>query len=138
MSTHPYLRAYMAGITIPTILLLFVMTLFVVARHVYDVSVPIERFVVFPMAIVPNLWGLWNMLYVSLHPHRHLPIGFHGAALSIVQVLLAFGLTRLLDFEIPTVVATAFPLGLPIVVAVFYLVWKHLVSFFNTVLGIAG
>ena len=137
MSTHPYLRAYMAGITIPTILLVFVMTLFVVARYVYDVSVPIERLIIFPMAIVPNLWGLWNILYVFLRSHWHLPIGFHGAVLALVQVLIAFGLTRLLNFEIPTVMVTAFPLGFPIVVVVFYLAWKHLVSFFNALLGIA-
>jgi len=137
MSRHPYLRAYMAGITIPTILLLFIMTMFIVARYVYDVSVPIERIIVFPMAIVPNLWGLWNILYVFLHSHRPLPIGFHGAVLAFVQVSIAFGLTRLLNFEIPALVAIAFPIGFPIVVVVFYLVWKHLVSFFNALLAIA-
>ena len=137
MSRHPYLRAYMAGITIPTILLLFIMTMFIVARYVYDVSVPIERIIVFPMAIVPNLWGLWNMLYVFLHSHRHLPIGFHGAVLAFVQVSIAYGIARLLNFEIPAFVATAFPIGSPIVVVVFYLVWKHLVGFFNALLGIA-
>lgn len=137
MNTHPYLRAYMAGITIPTILLLFSMTVFAVGRYVYDVSVPVEQLIVFPMAIVPNLWGLWNILYVYLHAHRHFPIGFHGAVLAVVQALIAFGLTWLLNFEIPTLVVTAFPLGFPIVVVVFYLIWKHLVSFFNTLLGIA-
>lgn len=136
MNSHLYLRAYMAGITIPTILLLFIMTMFVIARYVYNVSVPIERIIVFPMAIVPNLWGLWNILYVFLRSHRRLPLGFHGAALAFVQVLIVFGITRLLNFEIPAFVASAFPIGFPIVVIVFYLVWKHLVSFFNALLGI--
>ncbi len=137
MNRHLYLRAYMAGITIPTILLLFIMTMFVVARYVYNISVPIERIVVFPMAIVPNLWGLWNILYVFLRSHRRLPIGFHGAVLAFVQLCLVFGITSLLNFEIPVLVATAFPIGFPIVVVVFYLVWKHLVSFFNALLGVA-
>ena len=136
MNSHLYLRAYMAGITIPTILLLFIMTMFVIARYVYNVSVPIERIIVFPMAIVPNLWGLWNILYVFLRSHHRLPLGFHGAALAFVQVLIVFGITRLLNFEIPAFVASAFPIGFPIVVIVFYLVWKHLVSFFNALLGI--
>jgi hypothetical protein len=137
MSAHPYLRAYMAGITIPTIFLLFIMSFFVVARYVYDVSVPIERFIVFPMAVVPNLWGLWNILYLSLRSHRRLPIGFHGAVLPFVQLAIAFGLTKLLHFEIPGFAAMAFPIGFPIVVVAFYLLWKHVVSFFNALLGIA-
>ena len=137
MSTHPYLRAYMAGITIPTIFLLFVMSFFVVVRYVYDLPVPIERIIVFPMAMVPNLWGLWNIFYASLHSHRRLPIGFHGALLPFVQLAGAFVLTRLLHFDIPAFAATALPIGFPIVVVVFYLLWKHLVSFFNALLGIA-
>lgn len=137
MSTHPYLRAYMAGITIPTIFLLLVMSFFVVVRYVYDLPVPIERIIVFPMAMVPNLWGLWNILYVSLHSHRRLPIGFHGALLPFVQLAGAFVVTRLLHFDIPAFAVTAFPIGFPIVVVVFYLLWKHLVSFFNALLGIA-
>src|SRR5262245_19614962 len=47
MKTHPFLRAYMAGITVPTVALLFGMMAFVVARYVYDVPVPIERVIVF-------------------------------------------------------------------------------------------
>lgn len=137
MSTHPYLRAYMAGITLPTIFLLFIMSFFVIARYIYNVSVPIERVIVFPMAMVPNLWGLWNVLYVSLHGHRRLPIGLHGAVLPFLQLAIAFCLTRLLHFEIPAFAATALPIGFPIVVVVFYLLWKHLVSFFNTLLGVA-
>lgn len=49
----------------------------------------------------------------------------------------AFAVTRALDFPIPTVAATAFPIGFPIAVVVYYLVWKHLVGFFNELLGIA-
>ena len=136
MSTHPYLRAYMAGITIPTIFLLFIMSFFIVTRYLYDVSVPVERFIVFPMAIVPNLWGLWNMLYVSLHSRRW-PIGLHGFVLPFIQLSIAFGLARLLHFEIPAIAVTALPVGFPIVLVAFYFLWKHLVSFFNALLGIA-
>lgn len=126
----------MAGITIPTILLIFIMTVFTIARYVYDVSISIERIIVFPMAIVPNLWGLWNILYVHLRRYRYMPIGFHGALLAFVQVLIVFGISKLVNFEIPAFVASAFPFAFPIVVIVFYLVWKHLIAFLNTILGI--
>jgi hypothetical protein len=136
MKTYPYLRAYMAGITIPTILLIFIMSVFTIARYLYNVSFSIERIIVFPMAIVPNLWGLWNILYIRLRRYRYLSIGFHGALLAFVQVLIVLGITRLVNFEIPGVVASAFPLGFPIVAILFYLVWKHAVAFFNAILGI--
>ena len=126
----------MAGITIPTIMLIFIMIVFTIARYGFDVSISIEKIIVFPMAVVPNLWGLWNILYVYLRRYRYLPIGFHGAILALVQVLLAFGIAKLVSFEIPDLVASAFPFGLPLVVVVFYLVWKHLVAFLNAVLGI--
>lgn len=126
----------MAGITIPTILLIFIMTVFSIARYYYNVSFSIERIIVFPMAIVPNLWGLWNILYIRLRRYRYLSIGFHGALLAFVQVLIVFGITRLVNFEIPGVVASAFPLSFPIVAILFYLVWKHAVAFFNAILGI--
>ena len=57
MNKHPYLRAYMAGIAVPTFALLFVMTAYTVFRYVYNFPAPVERFIVFPMAVVPNLWG---------------------------------------------------------------------------------
>ena len=65
MNTHPYLRAYMPGIVVPTVFLLVAMTGFMLARFVYNVPVPIERVIVFPMAVVPNLWGAWNVLRVA-------------------------------------------------------------------------
>lgn len=136
MKTYPYLRAYMAGITIPTILLIFIMIAFTIARHIFNISIPIEKIIVFPMAIVPNLWGLWNILYVYLRRYRYLPIGSHGALLAPVQILLALSIAELVSFEIPGLLAGVFPFGLPVVVIVFYLVWKHLVAFFNAVLGI--
>jgi len=90
MTTHPYIRAYLAGIAVPTLLLLLAMTGFFVARYVWNVPVPIERVIPFPMAIVPNLFGVWNIFYVSLHSRRHLPIGLHGALLPFVLAPIAF------------------------------------------------
>ena len=136
MKTYPYLRAYMAGITVPTILLILFVSVFTVARHTYNEALPIERLIIFPLAIVPNLWGIWNMAYLRLSRNRYMPIGFHGMLLAFVQALAAFGLTKLMGIEIPSLVANAFPFVVPVVAIVFYLVWKHIVAFFNGVLGI--
>jgi hypothetical protein len=70
MKSHPYLRAYMSGISVPTPLLLVALTLFSIARFVYDVPIPVERVIIFPMAIIPNLFGVWNVLHLA-RAHAH-------------------------------------------------------------------
>ena len=136
MSTHPYLRAYMAGVTLPAMALLLVMTAFSVLRFACDVAVPIERAIVFPMAVVPNAWGLWNMLYLRVHARSRYPLGLHGALLPLLLVPAGRVLAVLLlpslsipPFFPPTVAAVA--------AVVYYLLWKHAVGFFNRVLGVA-
>ena len=54
MNKHPLLRAYLAGIAVPTVFLLVVMTSYTFIRYVYDLPIPIEPVILFPMAIVPN------------------------------------------------------------------------------------
>jgi len=148
MNTHPYLRAYMAGVVVPSLVLLVVVTAYFFARFVYQIAIPIERAIVFPMALVPSLFGLWNMFYLWLRPRRHLPIGLHGALLPFVLAPIGITLATTLGFlqlgpngalwfgrfVIPYhEVAIAFCIGL----MVYYLVWKYLVGFFNQVIGIA-
>ena len=137
MNQHTYLRAYMAGIVVPTILLLVGMTVFCISRYVHNVPVPVERIIVFPMAVVPNLWGIWNMLFVALHPRHRLPIGLHGAILPFVLVPIAFVVTRLLQFGLPAFFASVFPIAFPFALVVYYLAWKYLVGFLNRVQAIA-
>jgi hypothetical protein len=137
MNQHAYLRAYMAGIVVPTIFLLVAAAAFCVARYVYNIPIPIERVIVFPMAVVPNLWGLWNMLFLALHTRSRLSIGLHGAILPLLLGPLGFVLTRILDFSIPAFVAHAFPIAAPIGLILYYLAWKYLVGFLNRVLEIA-
>ena len=139
MHKHAYLRAYMAGIVVPTVFLLFALAAFTIVRLVYRVPVPIERLMVFPMALVPNLWGLWNMVFVALHSRRHLPLGIHGALLVFVLVPIGLTLARLLDIWIvtPRFIASVFPIVLPVALVVYYLAWKYVVGFCNEVLGIA-
>jgi hypothetical protein len=148
MNTHPYLRAYMAGIVVPTMLLIVVLSGFLVARHIFHVPIPIERAIVFPMALVPNIFGLWNIFYLWLRPRRHLPIGFHGAILPFILAPAGFVLATLSGFltvtssgvvwfQQITVPYACLAVGFTFALIAYYLVWKYLVGFFNEVLGIA-
>ncbi len=148
MNTHRYLRAYLAGIFVPTLVLPLLLTVFIVVRLVLKVPVPIEQAMIFPMAVVPSLFGLWNMLWLWSHESTHLPIGLHGAVLPLLMApvgaltasclgVLTLGSQSATWFhavEVPyALIAPCFLAGL----AGYYLVWKYIVGFLNRVLGIA-
>ena len=149
MRTHPYLRAYMAGIVVPTIMLLLMVSVFATVRfRVLPLApVPAEptlsgallyeaigRAIIFPMAVVPNVWGLWNMLHLAIGSKTKLSLGVHGALLPIVLVpsgvmlASAFGV---FEFQPQWVI----PFGAVAMVA-YYLVWKYAVGFLNAEVGI--
>jgi len=148
MNTHPYLRAFLAGTFVPTLILPLMLTGFIVVRLVFEIPFPIERGLVFPMALVPCLWALWNVLWLGSHAWTHLPIGLHGALLPLlllpsgaavasclgIIVLGAQGVTWFHTLYVPYAwIAPCFLAGL----AVYYLAWKYIVGFLNRVLGIA-
>jgi hypothetical protein len=148
MNTHPYVRAYMAGIVVPTIVPIFFLAVFIVARLVYQFPVPIERALVFPMALAPNLFGVWNMLYLCLHRRGYIPIGFHGALLPFLIAPFGFLVGTSLGFVAAAngriiwfqVIAVPYPyvaVGFTIALIGYYLVWKYFVNFFNKLQGIA-
>ena len=144
MRPHPYVRAYMAGIVVPTLFLLVVMAVFAYHQYYFEVSSqfvvglpgrPLERAIVFPMAVVPNAWGLWNMLRLALASRARLSLGVHGALLVLVLMPGGVALARALDaftiqwqFALPMV---------PIGMVIYYLAWKYLVGFLNEEMGIA-
>jgi len=137
MNQHPYLRAYMAGIAVPTVFLLVVATGFTMLRYVYNVPVPIERVIVFPMAVVPNAWGLWNVLFVFWRERLQVSIGLHGALLPILLAPLGIVVAGLLNFSIPSVALHIFPVLAPAGLVVYYFAWKYLVGFLNRVLSLS-
>ncbi len=144
MRPHPYLRAYMAGIVGPTLFLLVVVAFDAYQRLYFEVpnqfvlglpARPLDRAFLFPMAVVPNAWGLWNMLYLGLRGRLRLPLGIFGSVLVLLLIPGGVALTRLLDsFTIQ--MQFAVPM-IPIGMAVYYLAWKYLVGFLNEELGIA-
>jgi hypothetical protein len=136
MQKHIYLRAYMAGVTVPSVLVMLMLAGFVVLRFGYNVPIPIERFLVFPLAIVPGLWGLWNMLYIVVRKHWRIPLGLHGALVPLVAGPLALGNAFLAGFEISRSTLTIFPAGVALAMLAYYLAWKYLVGFLNGVLDV--
>jgi len=134
----------MAGIVVPTLFLLVVVAVDAYHKYYFEVSNqfviplasrPLDRALLFPMAVVPDIWGLWNMLYLRLRPRVPLSLGVFGALLVVLLIPGGIALGRLLDtfsiqwrFALPM-----FPLGM----ALYYLAWKYLVSFLNEEIGIA-
>jgi len=137
MDKHPFLRAYLAGIAIPTVFLLIIMTAYTIIRYVYNVPIAIEKVIVFPMAAVPNAWGLWNVLHLALGRRRQVSLGWFGGVLPLLLAPAGYGMTRLLNFDVPAGVLHVAPFGLPIAVILYYLVWKYFVGFLNAELGVA-
>ena len=149
MKQHPYLRAYLAGIAVPTCFMLVVLAAFCIARFVYRIPIPIERAIVFPMALIPNIFGAWNMLYLALGPRHHLPLGFHGAILPLILVPLGALVATKLGFLTPVdhgfvwfqlvrIEYVHFALFFPLALVIYYVVWKYLVGFLNGMLGISA
>jgi hypothetical protein len=79
---------------------------------------------------------------------RHLPLGIHGAILPFILAPTGFFLGRCLGFLETTghgltyfgvvdVHYAQLALLFPVVLIVYYLVWKYLIGFFNQVAGIA-
>ncbi len=148
MNPHPYLRAYLAGVFVPTLVLPLMLCGFITLRLVLGVPFPIERFIIFPMAVVPLLFGLWNMLYLGTQARTHLPIGPHGAILPFLGApigafvahclgMLQFGADGVTWFESLHIPYALIAVGFLAGVAFYYLVWKYIVGFLNRVLGIA-
>jgi len=81
---HPYLRAYMAEISVPAPLLPIALTAFFIARFVYNIPVPVERVIIFPISIIPNLFGVWNMLHLATRPQLG-PPAYHTLRLHLFR-----------------------------------------------------
>jgi hypothetical protein len=131
MKSHPYLRAYMAGVLLPSWVLLLVLAIFLLTHFTQWVPAGLERAIVFPMAIVPNLWGLWNVLYTRLELRGTISIGAFGSLLPLILVPAGLGLASALDLGFYTLRMGV--LILPVAMIIYYLAWKYAVAFFNRI-----
>jgi hypothetical protein len=144
MRPHPYLRAYMAGIVVPTLFLLVIVVAQAFRTYYFEVpsqfvlgypALPLDRAFLFPMAIVPNAWGLWNMLHLAVRSRVGVSTGIFGSLLVPVLVPAGVALTRLVD-SFPIQMDLALPM-IPIGMMVYYLAWKYAVGPLNAEMGIA-
>ena len=131
MKAHPYLRAYMAGVLLPSWLLLLALAVFLLSHFTQQVPVRLQSAIVFPMAIVPNLWGLWNVLYTLPGLRRRVSIGAFGSLLPLILAPAGVALASVLDVNFYTMRQAA--IILPIAMAIYYLAWKFAVAFFNRI-----
>jgi hypothetical protein len=129
VNRHPFLRAYMAGVLIPTWMLLVVLAVYQSLR-----GGPLDRMIAFPMALVPNLWGLWNLLYLRLEIKRRISLGLWGALLPFL--LSPSGVYLVRRLEVGEIEYSSLLVLLPVALGFYYLVWKHLVGFLNRTLEI--
>ena len=138
----------MAGVFVPTLVLPLLLTVFIVVRLVLQVPVPIERAMIFPMALVPMLFGLWNMLWLGSAGRTRLSIGLHGAVLPLLMApvgalvatclhVLQLGSQGAIWFQVCLVPYSLIAPCFLAALAGYYLVWKYIVGFLNQVLGIA-
>lgn len=125
----------MAGVAIPVASLLLIRAVLVVVHQLHPDPVAIERFMTFPMAIAPNVWGAWNMLYVAIRRRRDWPLGAHGAVLALLAGPLAWAIAGAVALPGATLANAA--TALPFVVVMYYLLWKYGVRWLNEILGIA-
>lgn len=148
MNNHPYLRAYLAGVFVTTLILPVMLTAFIVLRLVLKLPVPIERGMIFPMALVPAVWGLWNVLWLASHERTHLAVGVHGAVLPFLLLpcgatignclgVVQFGATGVTWFQACSLPYALIAAGFCFGVAVYYLAWKYIIGFVNHELEIA-
>lgn len=148
MNSHPYLRAFFAGAFVPTLILPLGLVGFVILRFGLQITFPIERGLVFPMALVPSLWALWNMLWIRSHSSTHLTIGLHGALLPFVLLpagasvatclgILVLGHQGVIWFDAISLPYAWIAAGFACALAAYYLVWKYVVGYLNHMLGIA-
>ena len=148
MTNHTYLRAYIAGVFIPTLVFPVLITALAIGKYLCGMQFPVERIVIFPLAFMPVLWGLWNVLWVALRNIAQPSLGLHGAILPFLILPIGATLARHLDVisfgpsSVTWFGAIAIPYaliacGFVFALVLYYLVWKYIIGFVNRELGLS-
>jgi hypothetical protein len=148
MNSNSYLRAYLAGVFIPTLIFPLAVAALLLGKLALHQSFPVERIVIFPLAFVPFLWGFWNVLWVASRKCTHLPLGLHGAILPFLLMpagaalarclgVVSFGPSSVTWFQMLSIPYALIACGFVFALAAYYLVWKYIVGSVNRDLGIA-
>jgi hypothetical protein len=134
MRAHRYVRAYLAGVALPT---LVVCTAGLIAVVFFDrFDAPVQRALLLPIATNPVLWGVWNVVWVALGPRWRVQIGWHGAMLAVLLIGIGVVLATRLNVSEVTPQRSGAVL-IPTAVA-YYLLWRYAVGFLNSLVGLDG
>jgi hypothetical protein len=133
-TSHRYVRAYLAGVALPTIVVCAAGFLIVGPFDRFDLSV--QRALILPLATNPFIWGFWNIAWVALSPQRRAPIGWHGAVLAVL--LVAVGVLIGSRLGVSDITPQAGAAVLPPIGIAYYLLWRYGVAFLNSVVGLDG
>ena len=132
MRAHRYVRAYLAGIALPTIVVCAAGFPILGLFDRFDLSV--QRALILPLATNPFIWGVWNIAWVALGPQRRVPIGWHGVLLAVLLISVGVLIAPRLGVSDVTPrggAAVLAPIG-----SAYYLFWRYGVSFLNWVIGL--
>lgn len=128
-----YVKAFMAGIVVPSIILPIILFFALLAGRPQVLTIPLLHF-------IPLFWGIWNMLYFAFFKKAFpgkvkvrllLTGGLLGLLVAICGVFLsdfpaAIGLPRVLDY-LPLILA-------PVIYA---LLWLYVVKPLNDLVGLS-
>jgi hypothetical protein len=120
----------LAGVAFPTAFLAVLLLTFLTLAATGRVPWSSSAILIFPVAAVPNLWGLWNVGYVALSRRRKLNIGLFGALLPGIIAPLGYTTVKTLGHA-PRHGWGTLVMAFLVVVVMYYLIWKHVVSFLN-------
>ena len=131
-SPNPFLRAYLAGVALPSLFVCAVAV--VVALNFSAIPGSIERAMLFPMAINPFMWGAWNALYVGVRRRWHIPISWFGALLAVL--LIPSGVVLAQTLALTFVTARGAAVALVPTATVYFVLWASVVARLNRFVGV--
>lgn len=132
VAPHPVVRAYMAGVVVPTIVVCA--AAIVVGFRFAHVPPDVERAMLFPMAINPLAWGAWDALYVVIRPAWPVRLGWFGALLPVLLIPAGVVLARALGVTFVTMKAAL--IVLPPTMGAYFVLWKYVVGSLNRLVGV--
>ena len=125
----------MAGIVPPTAMSLVVYVLMTLGHSLFALQFPpVENVIIFPLVVIPNMWGIWNGIRAVMT--KRLPLATHGALLPIINFALGYAVVRTANFAISTQMMRFGPVSLLMTMTIYYLVWKFAVGFLNTLVDV--